>query len=142
MVRPLKQLTIPRLEICAATLLYKLYKKDIVAINITVNLSYLWKDSLLYSLEYKVYQTNGRNFYATELLLFKQKKHQLHVDMGHLNPNHLIPFQEGLNIELSQHPYYGGRDHNDFHRRHPAGPQQSSTHTQTSWKSEICKLQV
>jgi hypothetical protein len=41
----LKQLTIPRLEFCAATLLAKLYKKAIRALNMTIHESYLWTDS-------------------------------------------------------------------------------------------------
>jgi hypothetical protein len=44
-VAPLKQLTILRLELCAATLLSKLYNKAIRALNITIDDSYLWTDS-------------------------------------------------------------------------------------------------
>jgi hypothetical protein len=42
---PLKQLTIPRLELCAATLSAKLYKEAIHALNTMVHESYLWTDS-------------------------------------------------------------------------------------------------
>jgi len=41
----LKQLTTLILEICAATLLLKLFTKAIGALNITINQAYLWTDS-------------------------------------------------------------------------------------------------
>ena len=43
-VAPLKQLTIPSLELCAATLFSEQYKKAIGALNLTINESNLWTD--------------------------------------------------------------------------------------------------
>ena len=44
-VAPQKQLTIPRLELSAGTLLSKLYKKAIGALKLTINESYIWTDT-------------------------------------------------------------------------------------------------
>jgi hypothetical protein len=44
-VAPLKKLNIPRLALCVATLLAKLFRKAIRALNINYNEAYLWTDS-------------------------------------------------------------------------------------------------
>jgi len=44
-VATLIELTIPRLKLCAATLLSKLYKKAVLALNVTINEFYLWTAS-------------------------------------------------------------------------------------------------
>jgi len=44
-VAPLKKLTIPRLELCAAVPLAKLFKRVIQSLNGVIHVSYLWTDS-------------------------------------------------------------------------------------------------
>ena len=60
--------------------------------------------------------------------------------MFHLNPILLISSQRELNLQLYQHPHYGGRDHNGLHRSHSAGLQQRSILPQNTWKWEMCMV--
>jgi hypothetical protein len=46
-VSPIKSLTIPRLELCAAVLLSQLMKRVLVALKLTVNRVYFWSDSMI-----------------------------------------------------------------------------------------------
>lgn len=46
-VAPIKRVTIPRLELSAAVLLAKLYKRTTRALNIPIHSSYLWTDSAI-----------------------------------------------------------------------------------------------
>ena len=126
-VAPLKQLRIPRLELCVATLLSMLYKKVIHTLNMTINESYLWTDSSILLTWIQGPPNKWKTLVGTELPSFKKKQLQLHGDMCHLNPILLILCQEKLNLQHFQHPHTGGKDHNGFHRSHPAGQQQRST---------------
>jgi hypothetical protein len=46
-VAPIKSLTIPKLELCAAVLLSKLTKKVLAALKLSVNQVFLWSDSMI-----------------------------------------------------------------------------------------------
>ena len=106
----------------------------------TNNISYVWTDFSIVLTWIQGPPNNWKKFVGNRVVFFKKKKHQFHGDMYHLNPNLLISNQRELNLQLCQHPHYGGRDHNDFHRRHQAGLQQKSTHHRQPWyqKCEHC----
>jgi len=65
----------------------------------------------------------------------KTKLLQPYGGMCQLSPILLISFQEELILEHFQDLHYGGRDHNGFHRSHPAGLQQRSMPPQKTLKS-------
>jgi hypothetical protein len=72
---PLKQFTIPRLELCAATLLYKLYKKVIRALNnTTINESYLWTDSSILLTWLQGPPTKWKTFVGNRVTTIQQDK--------------------------------------------------------------------
>jgi len=123
-VAALKKLTIPRLELFAATLLSKLYKKAIGSLKIGINESCLWTDSSIVLTSIHGPPKKWQIFLSNRVAIIQEKHHQLHGDMCHLKPMLVISFQEELSLQLCQHPHSGGRDHNGFHRSHPPGLQQ------------------
>jgi len=72
-VAPLKQLTIPSFEHCAATLLSKLYKQAIGALTLTINESYLLTDSSILLTWIQVPPNNGKTFVGNRVALIQEK---------------------------------------------------------------------
>jgi len=67
-----EKLTIPRLELCAATLLAKLYKKAVSALNITVNETCMRTDSAIVLAWIQVPSTKWKNFVGNRVALIKE----------------------------------------------------------------------
>jgi len=68
----LKMLTIPRLELCAAILLSKLYKKAVSALNITVNEAYMWTDPAIVLAWIQRPSTKWKTFVGNRVALIQE----------------------------------------------------------------------
>jgi hypothetical protein len=90
-VAPLKQLTIPKLELCAATLLAKPYKKAIRALNTTINESYLGTYTFCHCTDTDKGPSNKLKTFLGNRVAFIHKQLQIHGDMpNQSNPADLI----------------------------------------------------
>jgi hypothetical protein len=122
-VAPLKGLTILRLELCAAVLLSKLFRRVTRTLRIAVHDSHLWTDSSIALAWIQGASNRWKTFVGNRVALILL---QQHGNMYRLNPILRISFHGGWIPQRCQHPHYCGMDHNGSYRNHSAGPHQKS----------------
>jgi hypothetical protein len=134
-VAPIKQLTIPRLEICAAVLLAKLFRRATSFLKTTVHDCYLWKDSSIVLTWIQGTSRHWKHLFEIELLSSKRQPLVQHGDTYHLHRTLLTSFHEELIQQHCLQLHYGGMDLDGSCMTHFNAHQEISSQQQKNWKS-------
>ena len=137
---PLKQLTIPRLELCAATLLSKLYKKAIGALNLTLNESYLWTDSSILLTWIQGLPNKWKTFVGNRVALIQEETASASWRHVPSQSNLADLISRGFEPTILSTSTLWWKGPQWVSQEPSSWPTTEIKHPQTTWKSEMCKL--